>query len=84
MRRNPANPSLYDTAYGYTQGDLSSISYASGLKVSYRRLAGRITLIDVQEPGGGKAGKPVVPFLGALSYSVSTQRTHVDMCQLGG
>ena len=42
-------------SYGYQGGDLASIGYTSGLKVFYRRSAGRITGIDVQEPASRRA-----------------------------
>ncbi|MBC5763772.1 RHS repeat protein [Ramlibacter albus] len=63
---NPANPSTFHVEYGYTQGDLTSITYPSGLKVAYRRTTGRITGIDVLEPGKNKAW---VPFVSALTHT---------------
>jgi RHS repeat-associated protein len=63
---NPANPSAFQVSYGYTNGDLTSITYPSGLKVRYQRSAGRITGVDVLEPGKGKAW---VPFVSNLTHT---------------
>ncbi|MBC5765647.1 RHS repeat-associated core domain-containing protein [Ramlibacter albus] len=51
---NPSNPSSYRVAYSYTNGDLTGMVYPSGLKVVFKRTAGRITGIDVLEPGKNK------------------------------
>ena len=41
-------------SYGYQVGTSPASAYPSGLKVFYRRTAGRITAIEVQEPAGRK------------------------------
>ncbi|MBC5763324.1 RHS repeat-associated core domain-containing protein [Ramlibacter albus] len=51
---NPSNPSRFRVGYSYSAGDLSKIVYPSGLQVVYRRTAGRITGVDVLEPGKNK------------------------------
>ncbi|MBC5765026.1 RHS repeat-associated core domain-containing protein [Ramlibacter albus] len=51
---NPSNPSRFRVGYTYSAGNLSKIVYPSGLQVVYRRTAGRITGIDVLEPGKNK------------------------------
>lgn len=61
---DPSSPSQYKLAYGYTQGKLTSVTYPSGLKVSYQRQAGRITGIDVQRPGSQAA-----PFVSQLTHT---------------
>ena len=67
---NPSNPSQFRTAYAYANGDLASITYPSGLNIFYRRTAGRITGIDVQEPGGtARKPKPVMSFVSNLSHT---------------
>ena len=57
----PGVASNYTTRYAYSgAGELSQISYPSGLKIYYRRNAsGQITGIDGQQPG---ADKPIAPF----------------------
>jgi RHS repeat-associated protein len=67
---NPANPARFTTAYSYTNGRLSGITYPSGFKVSYSRSAGRITGISVQAPG---RNKPVQPFVTDLSHTALGQ-----------
>jgi RHS repeat-associated protein len=62
---NPSNPSSFALAYGYANGELASIRYPSGLVVSYRRTAGRITGIDVQAPGQAS----VTPFVSNLAHT---------------
>jgi RHS repeat-associated protein len=61
---NPSNPTRLKIGYTYEGGELASVAYPSGLKVFYRRSAGRITAIDVQEPpnpsGKGVAISPLV------------------------
>ncbi|MBC5764151.1 RHS repeat-associated core domain-containing protein [Ramlibacter albus] len=52
---NPSNPTRFTITYGYTRGQLTSMTYASGLKVFYRRSVGQITGIDVLEPGKNKS-----------------------------
>lgn len=67
---NPSNPSQYKQSYAYANGELASISYPSGLKVFYRRTAGRITGIDVQEPAAGSRKLPVVvPWVNSLTHT---------------
>ncbi|WP_194792834.1 RHS repeat-associated core domain-containing protein [Caenimonas koreensis] len=71
---NPSSPSQYKLSYTYANGDLASVAYPSGLKVFYRRQAGRITSIDVQEPGGTiRKPKPVVSFVSALAHTALGQ-----------
>jgi RHS repeat-associated protein len=67
---NPGNPARFITAYSYTNGRLSSITYPSGFKVSYSRSAGRITGISVQAPG---RNKPVQPFVTDLTHTALGQ-----------
>ncbi|MGH6624940.1 MAG: DUF6531 domain-containing protein, partial [Burkholderiaceae bacterium] len=67
---NPGSPSLLRLSYGHTRGDLSNIGHPSGLKVFYKRTHGRITQIDVQEPG---RDKPVVPFVSNLTHTALGQ-----------
>ena len=67
---NPRVPSQYTVAYGYANGDLASLTYPSGLKVFYRRTAGRVTGIDVQEPAGASKKLPgVAPWLSSLTHT---------------
>jgi RHS repeat-associated protein len=70
----PGSPGKYIVRYGYTQGDLTSIKYPSGLQVTYQRAAGRITEVDVQPPPGvsGNA-KPVIPLVTGLMYTALGQ-----------
>jgi RHS repeat-associated protein len=63
---NPSSPTQLQVDYAYTGGELAGITYPSGLKVTYRRTAGRVTGIDVQAPG---ANKPVVPFVTGLVHT---------------
>ena len=71
---NQNNPSRFKVQYGYTGGDLSSITYPSGLKVFYRRAAGRIIGIDVQEPGVNPLqSRPAVPFVSNLAHTALGQ-----------
>ncbi|MBC5764484.1 RHS repeat-associated core domain-containing protein [Ramlibacter albus] len=67
---NPANPSRFQVGYSYTSGDLTSVSYPSGLKVVYRRTGGRITGIDVLEPGKNKTP---VAFITNLTHTALAQ-----------
>jgi RHS repeat-associated protein len=74
---NPASPSSYKTAYTYStaatggKGELSSITYPSGLKVHYSRSAsGQISAISTQVPG---TGKPITPFVTGLTYTALGQ-----------
>ena len=64
--------SNYTTRYGYSgAGELSQITYPSGLKIYYRRNAsGQITGIDSQQPG---ADKLIVPFVSELAYTALGQ-----------
>jgi RHS repeat-associated protein len=71
---NPANPSQFKVQYGYTNGELTSLTYSSGLKVFYRRSAGRTTGIDVQAPSVNPLKpKPVAPFVTNLAYTALGQ-----------
>jgi RHS repeat-associated protein len=72
---NPANPSGYTTAYTYHPGGtLAQVTYPSGLKVFYRlgtgSNVGRITQVDVQEPG---KNQPVLPWVSNLAYTALNQ-----------
>nr|WP_231402517.1 RHS repeat-associated core domain-containing protein [Caenimonas aquaedulcis] len=69
VQDNPPTPSAYAVQYGYAAGDLASITYPSGLKVTYRRVAGRITGIDVQPPAKGGKVQPAVAFLSGLTHT---------------
>lgn len=67
---NPGNPSRFAVAYTHGPGgDLAGITYPSGLKVSYRRTAGQITGIDVQEPASARKNAPVIPFVANLVHT---------------
>ncbi|MFC5497343.1 RHS repeat-associated core domain-containing protein [Caenimonas terrae] len=71
---NPARPSQFKVQYGYTGGELASITYPSGLKVTYNRVAGRIAGIDVQEPSSNPLrSKPVVPFVSNITHTALGQ-----------
>ena len=59
--------------YGYTNGELTSITYPSGLKVTYQRVNGRIVGIDVQEPGTARKPKPVVALVSNLTHTALGQ-----------
>jgi YD repeat-containing protein len=69
---NPANPASFTTAYAYTSaGVLDTITYPSGLKVTYKRnAAGQITGIDTQAAG---RNKPVNAFVSSLTYTALGQ-----------
>ncbi len=54
------NPSRHALAYDYREGRLASVDYPSGLKVYYRRVAGRIVRIDARLPGFLQSVKPFV------------------------
>ncbi|MGE4240054.1 RHS repeat-associated core domain-containing protein [Ramlibacter sp.] len=47
--------SQHKLGYAYTNGDLTTITYPSGLKVGYERSGGRITGITIQPAGKAKA-----------------------------
>ena len=67
---NPTSPSLFKLTYGLNAGQITSISYPSGLKVYYRRdTSGRVTGVDTQV----KSNKPVTPFVTGLSYTALGQ-----------
>ena len=71
---NPSSPSQYKTGYSYAGGDLAGISYPSGLNIFYRRTAGRITGVDVQEPqGAAKTPRPIVPLVSQLTHTALGQ-----------
>lgn len=67
---NPSNPTRHKIAYTYEGGELASLTYPSGLKIFYRRSAGRITGIDVQGP---KSSQPVTPFISNLAHTALGQ-----------
>lgn len=54
----------YSVGYGYSDGDLASVTYPSGLKVFYRRIAGRIVGVDVQPRASDRAS-----FISDLSHT---------------
>lgn len=55
---NPTNPSRFQVGYQWEGGELAAITYPSGLKLFYRREAGRIVGIDVQRPGKRQTPQP--------------------------
>lgn len=64
---DPANPGSYAVTYSHTNGQLSGITYPSGLKITYVRDSnGLITGITTQEPG---RNKPVTPWLTNLVHT---------------
>ena len=65
---SPSAPGQFKVSYGRANGELSSINYPSGLNVLYRRIAGRITGIDVKAPS-----KVQHPFVSNLAYSALGQ-----------
>ena len=68
---NPANPSSLDVSYSYSGGQLSAITYPSGLKVSYpRNAAGQISGVDIKEPGRLQSTQP---FITELSHTALGQ-----------
>ena len=71
---SPATRGQYRVSYGRgaSTGELTSITYPSGLVVAYRRSAGRVVGIDVREPG---FNKPVTAFVSNLSYNPLGQPT---------
>jgi RHS repeat-associated protein len=69
----PSSPSKYVVQYGYTNGDLTSIRYPSGLQVTYQRNLGRVTEVDVQAPGSKNSIKPVIPFATNIAYTALGQ-----------
>ncbi len=61
---NPSSPASFETQYGWSGGELASVTYASGFKVFYNRDAtGRITGIDTRAPGLGSSTNPFVTSL---------------------
>ncbi|NPC59189.1 RHS repeat-associated core domain-containing protein [Caenimonas soli] len=70
---NPSSPTQLSITYGYQGGELSSIGYPSGLKVFYKRAAGRITDIDVQEPASRGKTSAVIPFVSDLTHTALGQ-----------
>ncbi len=71
---NPTNPTQLKVTYSYQGGELASIGYPSGLTAFYRRTAGRITGIDLQEPAA-PSGKTVAvaPFVSGLTHTALGQ-----------
>ena len=70
----PSSPSQFKVQYGYTAGELTSVTYPSGLKVFYSRTAGRITSVSTQEPSTNVfRPKPVLPFVTNLAYTALGQ-----------
>ena len=69
---DPGVASNYTTRYAYSSaGELSQISYPSGLNIYYRRNAsGQMTGIDSQQRG---ADKPVALFVSDLAYTALGQ-----------
>ena len=71
---NPSNPTRLGITYSYEGGELASIGYPSGLKVFYRRAAGRITAIDVREPASiSNKNPPVTGFVSNLTHNALGQ-----------
>lgn len=60
LRDNSAVPSQYRVRYAYSGGQLSQVTYPSGLQVHYRRRSGQITGVDVQPPGPLAGARPFV------------------------
>jgi len=54
----------YPVRYEYSGGDLVGVTYPSGLKVSYRRVAGRIVGVDVQPRTANRS-----TFMSELSFT---------------
>jgi RHS repeat-associated protein len=69
LNDNPSNPSAYRFDYEYAAGRLASISYPSGAKVMYRRTAGRITAIDLQQPAKGGKASPAIALVSSLTHT---------------
>lgn len=66
----PASPSRFRVGYGYASGQLTAVTYPSGLKITYKRVNGRIVAIDAQEPGGTvRRPKPIVPLVSNLTHT---------------
>jgi RHS repeat-associated protein len=65
--------SHYRVAYAYENGDLARITYPSGLAIFYRRTNGRITGIDLLEPGHNKLWRPPVLFMTDLAHTALGQ-----------
>lgn len=55
---DPLRPSRFQVGYAWQGGELATLTYPSGMKVFYRREAGRIVGIDVQRPGRRQAPQP--------------------------
>ncbi len=72
---NPGAPTAYKTSYSYLSGELATITYPSGLVVTYKRSAsGQITGIDTQEPGGTpKKPKTSMAFVANLAHTALGQ-----------
>lgn len=61
----------YTYSTGPNRGELTSITYPSGMRVIYNRSAsGQITGISTQVPG---TNKPIVPFISNLTYTALGQ-----------
>ena len=68
---NPSNPGSFKTSYTYDKGQLSSITYPSGMRVIYSRsTSGQVTGISTQVAG---RNKPVSPFAAGISYTALGQ-----------
>jgi len=70
---NPSSPLQLNISYGYQGGELASIGYPSGLKVFYKRTAGRITGIEVQESASRSKTSAVIPFVSDLTHTALGQ-----------
>jgi RHS repeat-associated protein len=55
---NPSNPTQLRVGYAWNGGELDSVTYPSGLRLTYRRVAGRIVGIDLQLPGQQRGRNP--------------------------
>ncbi len=71
---NPSNPTQLRLGYAWSAGELDSITYPSGLRLTYRRVAGRIVGIDLQLPGQQRGRNPTVqPWLTDLTHTALGQ-----------
>jgi RHS repeat-associated protein len=70
---NPTNPSQHVVGYGYTNGELTSVRYPSGLQVNFQRSLGRVTQVSVQLPASRRTAHPTLPFATNISYTALGQ-----------
>lgn len=69
------SPSSFSVSYARDRGQLTAVTYPSGLMVAYSRdLTGQITGVSVREPGGNaRHPKPVNPFVTGVSWNAYGQ-----------